>query len=159
MLNSVVPYLRRGPSGAWPQYLYCACWGVRDMNKKMPVDRSENEQEFCRRKPSPISRRSCLHRGEFTHATRLAASRGWACRCGRGRIAGSRSTGGEKEDDQRPAVTNIIVLMTDQERHHMHWPDEWAERNVPSLQRLKRNGLYFERAYTAAEPNAHPREQ
>src|SRR5262249_42378945 len=45
---------------------------------------------------------------------------------------------------------NIVVLMTDQERHHMHWPKGWAEKHLPSLQRLKRNGLYFNRAYTAA---------
>jgi choline-sulfatase len=49
-----------------------------------------------------------------------------------------------------PTVPNIIVLMTDQERHHVHWPEGWAEKNLPSLQRLKRNGLYFQRAYTAA---------
>ncbi|MGC2222793.1 MAG: sulfatase-like hydrolase/transferase [Methylocella sp.] len=49
-----------------------------------------------------------------------------------------------------PRAPNIVVLMTDQERHHMHWPDGWAEQNLPSLQRLKRNGLYFQRAYTAA---------
>src|SRR5208283_1170579 len=49
-----------------------------------------------------------------------------------------------------PRAPNIIVLMTDQERHHMHWPEGWAEKNLPSLQRLKRNGPYFQRAYTAA---------
>jgi choline-sulfatase len=49
-----------------------------------------------------------------------------------------------------PKAPNIIVLMTDQERHHRHWPDGWLERNLPSLQRLKRHGLYFQRAYTAA---------
>jgi len=49
-----------------------------------------------------------------------------------------------------PRAPNIIVLMTDQERHHMHWPAGWAEKNLPALQRLKRNGLYFNRAYTAA---------
>src|SRR6185437_10096003 len=49
-----------------------------------------------------------------------------------------------------PKAPNIIVLMTDQERHHVHWPDGWAEKHLPSLQRLKRNGLYFQRAYTAA---------
>jgi choline-sulfatase len=49
-----------------------------------------------------------------------------------------------------PRAPNIIVLMTDQERHHRHWPDGWLERNLPSLQRLKRHGLYFQRAYTAA---------
>jgi choline-sulfatase len=49
-----------------------------------------------------------------------------------------------------PKAPNIIVLMTDQERHHMHWPAGWAVKNLPSLQRLKRNGLYFNKAYTAA---------
>jgi choline-sulfatase len=49
-----------------------------------------------------------------------------------------------------PRAPNMIVLMTDQERHHMHWPAGWAEKNLPSLQRLKRNGFYFQRAYTAA---------
>lgn len=49
-----------------------------------------------------------------------------------------------------PKAPNIVVLMTDQERHHRHWPDGWAEKNLPSLQRLKRHGLYFQRAYTAA---------
>ena len=49
-----------------------------------------------------------------------------------------------------PKAPNIIVLMTDQERHHRHWPDGWTEKNLPSLQRLKRHGLYFQRAYTAA---------
>jgi choline-sulfatase len=48
-----------------------------------------------------------------------------------------------------PRAPNLIVLMTDQERHHMHWPKGWAEANLPGLQRLKRNGLYFNRAYTA----------
>ena len=49
-----------------------------------------------------------------------------------------------------PRAPNIIVLMTDQERHHVHWPQGWADKNLPSLARLKRNGLYFKRAYTAA---------
>jgi choline-sulfatase len=49
-----------------------------------------------------------------------------------------------------PKAPNIIVLMTDQERHHVHWPQGWVEKNLPSLQRLKRHGLYFLRAYTAA---------
>ena len=31
----------------------------------------------------------------------------------------------------------------------MHWPARWAEKNLPGLQRLKRHGLYFNRAYTA----------
>jgi Sulfatase len=49
-----------------------------------------------------------------------------------------------------PKAPHIVVLMTDQEQRHMHWPSGWAERNLPALQRLKRHGLYFNRAYTAA---------
>ena len=31
-----------------------------------------------------------------------------------------------------PKAPNIVVLMTDQERHHRHWPEGWAEKNLPS---------------------------
>jgi len=52
---------------------------------------------------------------------------------------------------ERPALKrpNIIVLLTDQERHPMHWPDGWVERNLPSQGRLMKHGLAFKRAYTA----------
>jgi len=49
--------------------------------------------------------------------------------------------------DSRP---NIIVIMTDQERYHMHWPNGWAENNLTSYSKLKRNGLEFTSAYTSA---------
>lgn len=45
---------------------------------------------------------------------------------------------------------NIIVILTDQERYPKHWPEGWAEKNLPSTERLKKNGLTFHRAYTAA---------
>jgi choline-sulfatase len=45
---------------------------------------------------------------------------------------------------------NILLLITDQERHHMHWPPGWAEANLPNFARLQRHGLTFERAYAAA---------
>jgi choline-sulfatase len=45
---------------------------------------------------------------------------------------------------------NIIVLMTDQERYHTHWPAGWVEANLPAFARLQRHGLTFHRAYTAA---------
>jgi choline-sulfatase len=49
-----------------------------------------------------------------------------------------------------PHTPNIIVLMTDQERYHMHWPAGWVEANLPAFVRLQRHGLTFHRAYTAA---------
>lgn len=45
---------------------------------------------------------------------------------------------------------NIIVILTDQERHPMHWPEGWAKQNLVATERLKKNGLTFTRAYTAA---------
>lgn len=45
---------------------------------------------------------------------------------------------------------NIIVILTDQERYETHWPAGWAERNLAANTRLKRHGLTFRKAYTAA---------
>lgn len=54
------------------------------------------------------------------------------------------------ESFQVPYKPNIIVILTDQERAARHWPEGWAEKNLPAMTRLKKNGLSFERAYTAA---------
>jgi arylsulfatase A-like enzyme len=56
----------------------------------------------------------------------------------------------QKKDDRIPKKPNIIVLMTDQERYPTHWPEGWAEKNLPSTERLKQHGLTFHKAYTAA---------
>ncbi|AOW92567.1 sulfatase [Rhodococcus sp. WMMA185] len=45
---------------------------------------------------------------------------------------------------QRP---NIVVIITDQEREPMHWPEGWAQQNLPNRQRLANQGLTFNRAY------------
>jgi arylsulfatase A-like enzyme len=62
-----------------------------------------------------------------------------------------------KAEDSKSAVTvtpkkkpNIIVILTDQERYPTHWPEGWAEKNLVSNQRLKKNGVFFTKAYTAA---------
>lgn len=41
---------------------------------------------------------------------------------------------------------NILIVITDQEREVMHWPDGWAEANLPARRRLMANGLHFTRA-------------
>ena len=51
---------------------------------------------------------------------------------------------------ERLEKPNIIVLITDQERHPMHWPKGWAEEHLISNQRLKKHGLTYNRAYTSA---------
>jgi arylsulfatase A-like enzyme len=88
-------------------------------------------------RPGPTTRRSVLQMGAG-----LAAMSGV-----RGSLAAPSVAGAPINVPRAP---NIIVLMTDQERHHVHWPQGWADKNLPSLARLKRNGLYFKRAYTAA---------
>ena len=51
------------------------------------------------------------------------------------------------KNDKKP---NIVVILTDQERYPTHWPEGWAEKNLPSNVRLRKNGIFFRRAYTAA---------
>lgn len=46
-----------------------------------------------------------------------------------------------------PRKMNIILFITDQERAIQHFPDGWAEKHLPGLQRLQQNGLTFERAF------------
>ncbi|MGO9399143.1 MAG: sulfatase-like hydrolase/transferase [Xanthobacteraceae bacterium] len=59
----------------------------------------------------------------------------------------------ERASDTLPGLSqapNIIVLMTDQERYHTHWPAGWVKANLPAFVRLQHKGLTFHRAYTAA---------
>lgn len=41
---------------------------------------------------------------------------------------------------------NLLILITDQEREVMHWPDGWAETHLPARRRLMEHGLHFTRA-------------
>jgi choline-sulfatase len=45
---------------------------------------------------------------------------------------------------------NVILFLTDQEREIQHFPPNWMRENLPGLRRLKRHGLNFESACTAA---------
>jgi arylsulfatase A-like enzyme len=97
----------------------------------------------------PISRRRVLQAGAGLAAALAGASRaGTVLAAGEARLAASSAVPSRSRAMLK--APNIIVLMTDQERHHMHWPKGWAEKNLPSLTRLRRHGLYFNRAYTAA---------
>jgi arylsulfatase A-like enzyme len=96
-----------------------------------------------------ISRRQLLQMGTGLAAAVFAGSHNLPALAA-GAPSDSVAHAGLPAASRMPKAPNIIVLMTDQERHHMHWPAGWTEKNLPSLQRLKRNGLYFNRAYTAA---------
>jgi arylsulfatase A-like enzyme len=41
---------------------------------------------------------------------------------------------------------NVVLFMTDQQRHTQHFPDGWEEANLPGLRRLKAHGISFEQA-------------
>jgi choline-sulfatase len=45
---------------------------------------------------------------------------------------------------------NVILYITDQDRHVMHFPPGWQAQNMPGTDRLRRNGLTFNHAFTNA---------
>ena len=45
---------------------------------------------------------------------------------------------------------NVILFLTDQEREIQHFPSNWGRQNLPGMRRLRRHGLSFESACTAA---------
>lgn len=66
---------------------------------------------------------------------------------GAGAALGAPSGASRADIPDRP---NFLVLLTDQERHHMHWPQGFASRHLSSWDRLRRNGLTFNHAYCPA---------
>ena len=51
---------------------------------------------------------------------------------------------------ERARKPNILILMTDQQRAEQHWPAGWVKKNLPSVARLAKHGLTFNRAFTSA---------
>lgn len=45
---------------------------------------------------------------------------------------------------------NLLILITDQERYPQHWPEGWADANLPNRKRLSDRGLTFDRAFCAS---------
>jgi hypothetical protein len=45
---------------------------------------------------------------------------------------------------------NVVLFISDQERATQHFPVGWEAKNMPATTALKRNGLTFDRAFTAA---------
>jgi choline-sulfatase len=52
--------------------------------------------------------------------------------------------------EQLPQHPNLVLIITDQERATQHFPPGWEEENLPNLQRLKRHGMTFNRAFCNA---------
>lgn len=62
-----------------------------------------------------------------------------------------------KSSPKLPQRPNILIIMTDQERYHTHWPAGWVESNLEAYRKLRRHGLTFHRAYTSASECAPSR--
>lgn len=45
---------------------------------------------------------------------------------------------------------NFLIILTDQERFHMHWPKGFAKEHLSSWERLRKKGLTFNNAYCTA---------
>ncbi len=48
--------------------------------------------------------------------------------------------------DELAAQPNLVLIITDQERPPMYWPEGFAEEHMPSRARLLKHGMSFERA-------------
>lgn len=85
---------------------------------------------------APVSRREFLKRGSLFAA---------------GATFGSQFLGllsSTARADEVPAWRkNLLILLTDQERPVMWFPEGWEAANLPALTRLKANGLTFNRAF------------
>ena len=93
----------------------------------------------------PLSNPLSLPRRKFLGGTGLLLAAGAAgVTFGSAAIPGtaphaSAAVGGDRIR-KRP---NIVIIMTDQERRQMFWPDGWAAQNLPNRQRLVETGLSF----------------
>ncbi len=64
---------------------------------------------------------------------------------------GALLTEAARAAERSPAAgKNLVIFITDQERAVQHFPKGWEEQNLPGLTRLKRNGVSFNRAFSAA---------
>ncbi|MCC6312640.1 MAG: sulfatase-like hydrolase/transferase [Thermomicrobiales bacterium] len=58
----------------------------------------------------------------------------------------------KKKNKRNPDLSNMNVLMfiTDQQRAIQHFPNGWAEQNLPGFTRLQKTGLTFNRAFCSS---------
>ena len=83
-----------------------------------------------------LSRRELLRRGAAIAGPALML----------GRVPGAEAAA------SRPTVAgmNVIIFITDQQRHQQHFPPGWSKRNLPGFSRLQAHGLTFENAFCSA---------
>jgi Arylsulfatase A and related enzymes len=93
--------------------------------------------------PSGSARSGCTRR-DFLKRGALAAA---------GATFGTQFLGllspSARADNSPPLPRNLLIILTDQERPVMWFPEGWEAANLPNLARLKANGLTFNRAFCA----------
>jgi len=47
-----------------------------------------------------------------------------------------------------PNKPNFVIIITDQERYPMHWPEGWADKHLPERKRLADTGMSFTHCHT-----------
>jgi len=71
-----------------------------------------------------------------------------------GTVCSAKSTGDGKMssplDTTKKKRSNIMLIITDQQRQAQHWPTGWIEEHMPTMARLQRNGVTFTNNFTAA---------
>lgn len=99
-----------------------------------------------------VSRRKFLRRSGAALAGGMAAAS-----CGPAPAAAGTPGAVEKRVPESPATAsrvlrrpNLVFLITDQERYPRHWPEGWAEANLPNRKRLADSGLTFTRCFCNA---------
>jgi len=112
----------------------------------MPDDPSDTS----RPSEADLSRRKFLKSGGAALAAGVALTS----------IGGAVASGGEPDAEGEPESVeaagrpwhrpNLLFLVTDQERYPQHWPDGWADANLPNRKRLADHGLTFTRHFCNA---------
>ena len=71
----------------------------------------------------------------------------WAAAMGAATALGGHHRSSHAKTTYRP---DFLVILTDQERYHTHWPPGFAAKYMPSWGRLQKNGVTFTSAYCSA---------
>ena len=87
-----------------------------------------------------------LSRRDFVRAGGIAVAAGAALPL----LSACTTTASRSPRTPRADRPNFLIIVTDQERFPQHWPDGWAEENLPNRQRVAAKGLTFTRAYCAS---------
>src|ERR1700761_746413 len=88
--------------------------------------------------------------GGLTRKELLGTGAGAAAAALLSRGLGIESAFGAQKGGEGLGGKNVILFITDQERAIQHFPPNWLRENLPGMRRLRRHGLSFESACTAA---------